>query len=328
MGFWLEKLIAKTRIPFPIFFIAINIALYLGGLILATVTGNTSAYLSQPRWALMAAFGALNGNAIFITLRYFKKSLKSIKPLIVIEPDKWDTLQQRLLRQVTSPIYWIPVLFWLTFSYYSEFIRGSGWFSIGVTYSHPELISVYGYLYQGISGCILGGMLMGMLPINLSLAFWKLTSQNAFSDEIITRRGKYLFGDMKNLVIINTAMLIVSTGIAMSLWVEVLPLAPVVGSLAEFIPTAMVPHVFFHELLAKAKEKKLSELEFSIETLLNNTSEASFGDGIRFQGLLREEDKVSSESTWLVDLRAVIELVGVTFLHLIITQGLTKFLNL
>jgi len=55
---------------------------------------------------------------------------------------------------------------------------------------------------------------------------------------------------------------------------------------------------------------------------------ASFGDGIRFQGLLREEERVSKESTWLVDLRAVVELVGVTLMHLIITQGLTKLLNI
>jgi hypothetical protein len=133
---------------------------------------------------------------------------------------------------------------------------------------------------------------------------------------------------MKDLVIADTALLVVSTGIAMSLWMEVLPLAPVLGSLAEFIPTAIIPHILFHSPLAKAKEKKLGELESSIDALLSKTSEASFGDGIRFQALLREEEKVSRESTWLVDLRAVVELIGVTFAHLIITQGLTKLLNI
>jgi len=31
MGFWLERLVARTRIPFPIFFATVNAALYLGG---------------------------------------------------------------------------------------------------------------------------------------------------------------------------------------------------------------------------------------------------------------------------------------------------------
>jgi hypothetical protein len=328
MGFWLERLVARTRIPFPIFFTAVNVALYLGGLALAAATGNTGAYLSQPRWALMAAFGALNGSAIFITVRYFRKSLGSIRPLMTVGDDEWGALQERLVGQVTSPIYWVLVVFWLAFSFYSEFVRGSGWFSIGVAYSRPELMAVYAYLYQGFSGCLLGGMLMGMLPVNLSLAFWRLVSKGAFSDEIITARGKAFFGGIKNLIIVDTGLLVVSTGIAMSLWMEVVPLAPVVGSLAEFIPTAVIPHVLFHVSLAGAKERRLDGLGLRAESLLGNASEASLGDIIRFQGLLRDEDRVSGESTWLVDLGAVIELVAVTFVHLLITQGLAILLNI
>jgi hypothetical protein len=327
MGFWLEDLVARSQLPYPIFFAVLNMALYVGGLLVALVTGNLEPYLIQPRWILMAVFGSLNGTAVFFALRLFRRSCLSIKPLLNIGSDTSDALQQDLQRRATFPIYWMPVIFWLAFSFYHSFILGTGWWTIDTVYAQPRLIAAYGYLYQGVSGCLLGGILMGMLPINLNLAFWKLSSQ-AYSDNIITWKGKSYFEPLKRLVILNTAMLVISTGIALSLWMEVLPLAPIIGSLAEFIPTAIFPHYLFHILLARAKDKKLSELEEHITSVLTIETNASVGDLIRFEGLLREEEQIRHETTWLIDLHAIVELVAVTFMHIIIVEGLTMILHL
>jgi len=276
----------------------------------------------------MAVFGTLNGVAVLFALRLFEKSLSSIRPVVRVEEDRWDTVRGELVGQATSPIYWVIVFFWLAFSFYSEFVAGTGWYTVDVTYRQPQLIAVYGYLYQGIAGCLLGGMLMGMLPVNLNIALWKLTTRYEFSDEIITRRGKSLFNGVKNLVILNTLMLVVSTGIAMSLWMRVLPLAPIVGSLAEFIPTVLVPVLLFHFPLARAKESRLGMLGDGFDAIVGKADGASFGEFIKLQGLMREEDIVTEASTWLVDLRALIELVAVTFVHLAITQILAILLRI
>lgn len=221
---WLERLVARSRIPYPVLFGALNASLYIGGLLIAMVTGNLQAYIGQPRWVLMAVFGWLNGCAVILATRLFMNSLDSARPLLKTDPSGWKRFEQELSKTITYPFYWIPVLFWFAFSFYYD-IRGSGWWNIHTTYSQPLVIATYGYIYQGISGCLLGGMLMGILPINLSIAFWKLTSQHAYYEDIITERGKSCFRPLKRLIILNTAMLVISTGVAMSLWVEILPLA-------------------------------------------------------------------------------------------------------
>jgi len=327
MGFWLENVVIKSKLPYPIFFVALNAALYLGGLAIAAATGNVQPYFAQPRWVIMAVFGTFNGIAIFLVLRLFRRSLASVKPLLMMEPDAWTASQQDLLKQVTYPVYWIPVAFWLAFSFYHSFILGSGWWTIGTVYEQPRIVAAYGYIYQGIAGCLLGGMLMGMLPINLNLAFWKLSSPRMYSDNCVTRKGKSCFRSLKNLIILNTATLVVSTGIAMSLWMEVLPLAPVVGSFAELIPAAVLPNYLFHNLLARSKDKKLGELEGDLADVSGIKENASIRDLIRFEVLSREEEKTRHETTWLVDLHAVIELMAVSLVHVIIIEGLSIFLH-
>jgi len=327
MPFWLENLVAKSRLHYPVFFIILNGALYLIGYAVAFITGNMEPYLSQPRWILMAVFGSLNGTAVLFSLGLFRRSLVSIRPLLKLEDEAWNSLQQDLLKRLVFPIYWIPVVFWLFFSGYHAFVLGSGWWTIGTCYAQPQLIAAYGYLYQGIAGCLLGGMLMGILPINLNLALWKLASQKGFSENIITRKGKSSFKAMKSLVILNTAMLVVSTGIAMSLWIEVLAPAPIIGSLAELIPTAVIPHYLFHGLLVQAKDRKLRDIEQDIAKTLKMGIEASIRDLIRFEASLREEEQITPETTWLVDLHAVFELLAVTFLHVIIVESLAIVLH-
>ena len=47
--------------------------------------------------------------------------------------------------------------------------------------------ALYGYVYQGISGCLLGGMLMGILPIDLNFILEDNVSENILRHDVSER---------------------------------------------------------------------------------------------------------------------------------------------
>jgi hypothetical protein len=123
-------------------------------------------------------------------------------------------------------------------------------------------------------------------------------------------------------------MMVASTGIAMSLWVEVLPLAPVIGSLLELIPTAFVPHYLFHTLLVRVKERKISQIERQITGIVEDEADASLRDLIRLEGLLRVEAHIRRETAWLVDIKIFFALLAATFMKICLIEVLSILLSI
>jgi hypothetical protein len=326
--FWFDRFVNLIRLPHPLFLVFLNAILYLIGLLLAVQTNNFKEYLSQPRWVLMAVFGFLNGLSVLYAVRNFQEALDSTKPLLRIEENEWLDVKNELVNKTTSPTYWVIIVFWLFFSYYHLISTGSGWWSIGTVYHHPEIMSLYGYVYQGISGCFLGGMQIGVVSINLNRAYRSIATQEFYTSDIITKRGKSLFKPVKRFIFLNTALTLILIAIGMSIWIEVyLPISTAASLIMMFIPTVIIPHYFFHDILSKAKEEKLEKLNQDITSIMEGERDVSIRELIRFEGLLREEDRLEHESAWFFDLHGVLELLAVTIIHVILIEALTTILH-
>ncbi len=109
---WLDKIICKLRMPYPVSFGLMALFLYLVGFPFVIATDNLRSFLSEPRWVLVALFGALNGILIIFIFRKFSASLDKIQHLI--ETGRFQDTKERLLGHLTGKAYWIIVVFWLT----------------------------------------------------------------------------------------------------------------------------------------------------------------------------------------------------------------------
>lgn len=77
------------------------------------------------------------------------------------------------------------------------------------------------------------------------------------------------------------------------------------------VPTAVYPHYVFHGVLSRAKERRIKLLEERIGAVPSD-EKATVGDLITFNKLVMELEKAKNAKPWLVDLKAVLKLVGAT----------------
>lgn len=324
-NYWFDRLLRKIHLPYPATLAVVSVLLYGAGVALSVWTENLSQFLAEPGWIILSGFGLLSGTGAIYAIRQFDSALCDTKSLSRLRDDEFQRMKEKLSLMITSNLYWVVVVFWIVFSL-SHVIKGQSWWRSGVSYNHPLLIDLYGFLIQGWNGCLLGGMFLFTVPISLNFAYARICSLRYFGSEIATEEGVRDLSSFNRLITVNTLAAAVMSVLAIALWAKpAYRYVPLFGSAFMFLPTAIIPHYLFHTVLSTARREKLDAIAKDIDMIAPERREPSIGDLITLHKLLREEARAEKVKTWLVDLSTVVELFLAVLVPQLISFVLASF---
>jgi len=299
--------------------------LYLLGIPLMHVTGNLRYFLSEPRWLLAAIFGALNGILIIFVFRGFSNALHRVGHLI--NSGGLQRVKNRLLGYLTHKAYWLVVLFWLAFNIWDAPRSMPWWWS----YNEPGLVTVYA-LIETSPCCILGGIFMYMIPIGLTLAYRGLCLKTFFKGRDLISEWMKPFKGFRTLITLTMLGAAVYAVFPPSIWGSTaMPTGtphwwifiPYTGVAIVLVSTVLSPHLFFHKLFSNLKESRIEDLQRE----LSQTSTATNRGLSRRILLLLEKNEAEKLKTWLIDIKILGEILGVTMLHVILVEAITTLIH-
>jgi len=235
------------------------------------------------------------------------ESLEDVREYSILGDKEWNEFKENVRGKATSKIYWLLFSFWMVYSFYHIFFTKATWWS--QDYNSQLTMDIYGFLVQGLNGCFFGGIFMTLISVSLNLAYREIYSRKVFSDDIITTKGKKKLSKFKNLILTETFAAAIIGALAISIWSKAILYAPIIGSMVMILPTAIYPHYTFYKVLSKAKEGRISVIEKHIEKIPND-ERATVGDLILLNKLSIELRKVKDTKPWLVDLKAILKLIG------------------
>ena len=304
----LKYLISRSGLPYPLFFAIICAVSYFSGIFLALSIGDVGLFLLDHGFILLCLFGYVSGTFTMLLVDTLNASLTDVEEYAEAGSIEWGDFKRRVEEKVLrNRAYWLVFLFWMTYSFYSIFVSRVTWWR--QDYTGQLLMDVYGYLMQGLNGCFLGGIFMTLVSLTLNLAYREILSHRVFSSEIVMPRGKRRLSRFKKLVLIETFAAAVASALAISIWSKAAPYTPIIGSLIMVLPTAVYPHYIFYRILSEAREEKLSLVESRIEELPEGR-EADIGSLVLLGKLSIELGRVERAKPWLVDLKALLQLIG------------------
>jgi len=325
LGFWLDKAVRRSRIPYSIFFTLMGLFLYVLGIPFMIASNNLQRFLSEPRWIIVAAFGSLNGILIIFVLREFSDSLLGIRQLI--DDDDFQMKNDRLLGYLTSRVYWLFVVFWLALNLIESPRVMRWWWSYDQTY----IVTAY-QLVETLPCCILGGIFMYMIPVGLSLAYRDLCLKTPFKKDLFLLEWIKSFKGFRRLISLTMFGSVAYAVFPPIIWGSTAYSAsaapwshfiPYTGIAIVFVSAVLFPHYFFHELFSNAKDRRLDELGKEI-------TQTSLGDDksiLRKILLLFERGEVEKLETWLIDIKILGEVLVVALMHIILVEALTFLLR-
>ncbi len=328
MTFWLERLVAKIRIPYQLFFTLEGCLLYGIGLIGASLTGNLHEFITEPKWACFIALQASAGAMVVYALRKFDYSLNRLNPTVALSAEQFNEVKRQLRKTVTLPIYWLLVAFVLTWFLSCIFIVGNGLLDWGNyapqwvwwgNYNSPSLFYLY-YELISLLWIVVVSIYLWVVAIGLNLAYAKLCFKTPFHGMPLLTLGTRIFDGFARLTIITFAGIVVGGLSYFYLWGPIespsiwthssyLPVGGIYA-LAMALPAIILPHCFFSLLLSRNKKTVLSNIELEIMALISKGMPAS-GKKQERQLISLNQSKTAVESarTSLLNVRIVIEFV-------------------
>jgi len=325
--FWLDKVVRRSRIPYPIFFGLMAVFLYLLNMPFMYVSGNLRSFFFEPRWVIVTVFGALNGILIIFTFREFSGSLLRIRHLISSDHADLERMSDRLSGHLTSRAYWLIVIFWLALNFAESPQRMRWWWF----YNQPNLVTVY-ELIETLPCCILGGIFMYMVPVGLTLAYRDLCSKTAFKNDLLLSEWMKPFKGFRRFISLTMFGAVIYALFPPIIWGSTAEPAAA-GHWSLFIPytsiaivlvsAVLLPHYFFHELFPNAKDCRLEELGSKISQAPPETEKGILGRIL----LLLEKGELERLSTWLLDVKIVGEVLVVALMHVILVEALTMLIR-
>jgi hypothetical protein len=327
LRFWLDRLARKSRIPYPAFFGLVAVLLYMLGLPFMIVSGNLGSFLSEPRWVLVAAFGAVNGIMIIFVFRGFSASLRGVRHLIPSNHDNFGAVEDRLLGHLTSKAYWLVIGFWLALNFIEAPLSMRWWGS----YNQADIVTLY-ELIETLPCCIFGGVFMYMIPVGLPLAYRDLCLRTSFKEDVLLSEWMRPFKGFKRLIALTMLGAAVYAVFPPIIW-GFATRPTTVGSWSLFIPYAgiaavlvsavLLPHYFFHELFSDVRHARIDWLDRQISETSRETEKGLLRNIL----LMLEKGQAGSLKTWLLDVRILAELLAVALVHVILVESVTMLVH-
>ena len=288
------------------------------------VTDNLLLFLSDPRWILLTAFGAMTGIFVIFVYRRFSDSLIEIKPLFESE-DKFQNTKDKLMGRLTNRVYWIIVAFWIVMNslVFTELFRNFWWWS----YYQPYIISTY-YFLAGLPAFLFQSIFMYMMPFGLTWAYRDLCLNISFKKDALVSEWMGPFKGFRNLITLTMFAVAVYSLFLLGIWGQTFKetvwiYSAYVPIVIVLIPTVVLPHYFFHKLFSNVKK---NQIEVYRKKLLEVSTQRE-KDIPRRILLLLEEGKIERMKTWLIDVKTLGEILLVALMHVSFVEILTILIN-
>ena len=323
MGFWLDTLVRKVRIPYPVFFGLIALVLYLLGIPVMIGTGNLERYLAHSNWVFLAVIGAMSGIFVVFVYRKFMAALDEIRPLVSSE-EEFERLRDRAENRLTHWVQWVPVVFWIGVNLL-DFVNpavAAIWDFYG-SYDQFLLVTTF-YQIAAFPSNILGGILTYVIPFGLTLAYREICINTTFTQDQMLSEWMSPFSGIRNLI---TLALLVS-GIYAILGILTYSFAPPIilyGSiLLIVVPTLVFPHYYFHVLFSRIRSTQLSSIRQELLSVPIDKEQPSSQRML----LLLEEARIERKKTWLIDIVTIVEILIVALMHVLLVEILTMLFHI
>ena len=324
MEFWLDEIIRKSGIPYPLFFGLMALLLYLLGIPFMIATNNLQFFISDPMWGVVAIFGALNGILVVFVFRKFSDAISGIEHLMSSDDD--HKISDRLLGYLNNKVYWIVVFFWLALNFIeSPRLMRWWWF-----YNNPHLITIY-ELIETLPCCIIGGIFMYMIPVGLTLAYRDLCMKVPIRKDALVSEWMNPFEDFRNLITLTMFGAAIYAVFPPSIWGSTGPTSiiywsvfvPYTGTAIVLIAAILLPHYYFHRFFANIKKTVLYDLGKELQKY-------SMKDDVNINKrilILLEKGEADRLKTWLVDVKTIGEILVVAVMHVLVVEALTALIH-
>jgi hypothetical protein len=322
LGLWLDKIICKSKLPYPLAFSLMALFLYLLGFPFMLASNNLTAFLHEPKWIIVAVFGALNGILVIFVFRKFSSSFEKMEHLFDSHAH-FQEIKDKLLGHLTNRFYWIVVAFWLVLNFVEAPHTMRWWWF----YNQPQLTTAY-ELIATLPACILGGMFMYMIPIGLNLAYKDLCSNRFFEKDALISEWMKPFRDFKWLITFTMFGAIVYAVFPPYIWgtsaeSAVVPqwitFIPYTGIAIVLVAAVLLPHIFFHRFFSNVKQSLLDDFQRDISVAPVQNQENILHKIL----LLLEKGEVEKLKTWLLDVKTAGEILLAALMHI----GLVEILS-
>lgn len=330
MGFWLDDIVRRSKVPYPVFFGSIGLIFYLACIPFMIKTDNLQRFLSDYRWALNAIFGAYNGVLAIFIYRKFSDSLNKIGHLI--DSDHVKEAKDKLLDRLTSKYYWGVVTFWLVV-YSSNFFEEIQRMTFGSFYNELHLVSSYWFI-ESLPCILFIGIFHFMLLPGLNLAYRDLCFRTPFKKDVLLTEWVEPFKNFKNLITIIMFGAAVYTIFPPNIYgpvsepttaiTSVLFAIPYVGPTIVLLSAVLFPHYYFHKLFSETKKNHLRHFREEISKV---SSLGGLENLVRRINLLLDKGEVEKMKTWLIDVKVLGEILIVALMHVILVEALTTIVH-
>jgi hypothetical protein len=322
LGFWLDTLVRRVKIPYPAFFGLIALASYLLGIPVMIATGNLERYLVQLNWVFLAVIGAASGIFVVFVYRKFLDALEKIKPLVSSE-EEFDRLRSRATHRLTHWLQWVPAVFWIAVNLF-DFVYPAGivW-DFFASYDQLFLVIIF-YQIAGFPSNVFGGIFMYVIPFGLTLAYREICVSTAFAQDQMLSEWMSPFRGIKNLITIALLISGIYAIFAIFTYYAAPPIFLYGSILLIVVPTLVFPHYYFHVLFSRARSAQLSSVR---QELLSEPIDQEQLSSRRML-LLLEEARIERKKTWLVDIVTIVEILIVALMHVLLVEILTMLFHI
>ncbi len=322
LGFWLDTLARKARIPYPIFFGLIGLGTYLLGIPVMIATDNLERFLVQLNWMFLTLIGVMSGISVVFVYRKFLSSLNKIKPLVSSE-EEFERLKSRVIHHLSHWVQWVPVIFWITINLLTFITPQMRFWGFYGSYNQLLLVAVY-YQIAGLPSNIFGGVIMYVIPFGLTLGYREICTKTAVNQKQMLSDWMSPFSGFRNLITLALLLIGVYSILALLTYTAAPSIFPYSSILLVVIPTLVFPHYYFHGLFSKERAIQLSSIRQKLMSIPSDRE----SDLSRRILLLLEEGRIERKKTWLIDIVTITEILIVALMHVLLVELLTMFVHI
>ncbi|MFQ5831851.1 MAG: hypothetical protein ACE5H4_04035 [Candidatus Thorarchaeota archaeon] len=264
-----------------------------------------------------------------------ERATLAIRSAFLVSDEEFEEIVRTNMKRLTNlrilvfGVIFLPIMLW-------AWTQRLWW----VDYNSPILFDMYYLMLVAFVLPAYAGIMFGAV-VACHLNIHRLCERIPIDSEYVLEEGRpiirKLWGDLVVGVTVVAFIMSALTNVPVLLYSgeirSFLNLA-----LALFLPIIifLFPHYLFHRMLRRAKDEMQTRIleqkkklgPWHLEEIVGSMDEQKTTEMLNLVYLTQYEWNVRSKSTWLVDLKAVTELLVVATMHFVLLEILTLFMHL
>jgi hypothetical protein len=305
--------------------------LYVVGILLAFLTGNLEKFIFDYPWASLVIAYMIGSWAGSHLGKIHRRCTLSIRKAFAISDAEFNEILEINMRRLNN---WRNLIFGLIFmpTFLWAWLFRLWWHD----YNNPVFFDVY-YVVVVIWVFITYAAIMFSAVVACHLNIHRLCEKIPINSEYLVGEGypilRRSWGDL--IIRVTIVAFIMSALINVPILLHSGALGSFLNLVLAFALTVIIflfPHYMFHRMLEKAKDEMLSQVQEYRKTL-GVVGVDQFGssgnEDMKISKMLnliywsQYEWILQNKSTWMVDLKAVVELLVVASMHVLLMEVLT-----